>query len=159
MRDAQKDTDDEDKRKKRILLLILLLFLILLAALAFLWFKQHDYDINKNPKANMITINKLITNSDTCDKKWVEEAKALIEKLNNESEKIKKMNSKDESYKEALRNFATLQKEVASSLNRIIDYLDSRKTLDNPALVDDLENIYAAYRKYYNANIVKGGSL
>jgi hypothetical protein len=138
-------------RKRALLVLFLIIFIGLVVWL--LWQKPREYDLNVEPKANMVLINKVLTESTICDEQWISEVEKLSKKLDQEVEKIEGMKMDDPGYNEILSEFAILQAEVSHSLQELLGHVNSDQKIENQTLIDNLNYTYLAYKNHYQTKV------
>ena len=126
--------------KVKIGIIVLIILLLLLHACT----KTKKYDLNKEPKINMVLINKVITNSNVCDENWIREVETLIKKLDKETTEMKKIDN------DKIEDFIILQNEVKRNLQELVDYIKTNETMNKEVLVDNIKTSYIAYKDYYN---------
>lgn len=136
---------DKSKRKKFIIILVILLSL---TTTLIYFINRNQFNINRNPRVNMVLIQRYIYSSDVCDEDWVEGVTNLINTLEYEADHLTDFN-----------NFRMLQLNIARNFQDIIDYLIAyNRTIAPEVLVDNIRFSYMAYRNYFFDNIVGGGS-
>ena len=144
---------EEGSKTKRNILIILGVLIIIIILLLLHACNNNKYNINKNPRVNMVTINKIIATSDVCDESWLEQTNKLINTLEKETKDIKDIKSNDSKYKEKLADFATLQNELKNQLQELVTYIESNETMNKETLVDNIDFSYKAYKDYYQKEL------
>jgi hypothetical protein len=140
---------NENKKRKIVIGLLIIIILFLLLHSCNKISNKDNYDIKKDPKVNMITINNIIVTSNVCDGKWIKKTNKLIKKLEKDSKAIKKIKTDDKKYQKKLDEFVILQNEVKKNLKEMLDFIETNETLNKETLVDNITLTYNAYKNYY----------
>jgi len=149
----------ENKKRKIVISLLIIILLFLLMRSCSKNGDENDYDIKKDPKVNIVTINNIIVTSNVCDDAWIKKTESLIKKLDKDMKAIKKIKTEDKKYKKKLNEFIILQDEVKKQLEELLAYVKTNETMNKETLVDNISLTYEAYKNYYMNNLAnkKGG--
>jgi len=156
-----KVVNQKNRRKKLLIVLLLFLFALSAIIIGITLLEKQQYKINKNPKVNIVYIEKLIYESNVCNEDWLKNVNQISRVLKEEADELKNIEITNKDYKERIENFSILHKELANNLEALAQYIKTTNqdnlvlsNLDSDILVKNVQLTYENYKNYYNNEIV-----